>query len=80
MSPAVLIAPYDRQMTMLGNSGSNAPRALVGWSSVNRLTGQGRRIAIALAGLTALGESTFQGQISERTLLPCRVVEWGLGS
>jgi hypothetical protein len=63
-------------MTISGN----APRALVGWSSVNRLTGQGRRIAIALAGLTALGESTFQGQISERTLLPRRVDEWGLGS
>ncbi|HEY8722417.1 MAG TPA: hypothetical protein VIL92_01005 [Gaiellaceae bacterium] len=47
---------------------------------MNRLTGQGRRIAIALAGLTALGESTFQGQISERTLLPRRVDEWGLGS
>jgi len=47
---------------------------------VNRLTGQGRRIAIALAGLTALGESTFQGQISERTLLLRRVDEWGLGS
>jgi hypothetical protein len=58
----------------------DAPRALVGWCSVNRLTGQGRRIAIALAGPTALGESTFQDQISERTLLPRRVVEWGLGS
>jgi len=58
----------------------NAPSALVGWCSVNRLTGQGRWIAIALAGLTALGESTFQGQISERTLLLRRVDEWGLGS
>jgi hypothetical protein len=58
----------------------DAPRALVGWSSVNRLTGQGRWIAIAPAGLTALGERTSQGQNTEWTPLPRRVDEWGLGS
>jgi hypothetical protein len=67
-------------MTMFRASGSNAPEALVGWSSVNRLTGQGRWIAIALAGLTALGERTSQGQISERTSVLRRVDEWGLGT
>jgi hypothetical protein len=67
-------------MTIFRCSGSNAPEALVGWSSVNRLTGQGRWIAIALAGLTALGERTSQGQISERTPVLRRVDEWGLGS
>src|SRR4029077_8106446 len=41
----VLIAPYDlREMSVLGDSGSNALGALLGWSSVNRLTGRGRWI------------------------------------
>jgi hypothetical protein len=60
-------------------SGS-APRALVEWSSVNRLTDQGRWIAIAPAGLTALGERTSQGQNTEWTPPSRRVDEWGLGS
>jgi hypothetical protein len=79
---AVLIAPYDlREMTMLGDSGSNALGALLGWSSVNRLTGKGRWIAIgALAGLTALGERTSLGQVIERTPVLRRVDEWGRGS
>ena len=63
-------------MTILGST----PETLVGWCSVNRLTGQGRRIAIALAGLTALGERTVQSQISEWTPLLRRVDEWGLGT
>jgi hypothetical protein len=67
-------------MTMLGHSGPNVPEALVGWSSVNRLTGQGRRIAIALAGPTALGERNSLGQVSERTPVLRRVDEWGRGS
>ncbi len=79
---AVLIAPYDlREMAMLGDSGSNALGALLGWSSVNRFTGRGRWIAIALlAGLTALGERTSLGQIIERTPVLRRVDEWGRGS
>jgi hypothetical protein len=79
LGAAVLIAPYDlREMTMLGDSGSNALGALLGWSSVNRLTGRGRWIAIgALAGLTALGERTSLGQIIERTPVLRRVDEWG---
>jgi hypothetical protein len=73
---AVLIAAYDRRVTISGNT----PRPLVEWSSVNRLTGPGRRNAIALAGLIALGEQTFQVQISERTPALRRVDEWGPGS
>jgi hypothetical protein len=82
LGAAVLIAPYDlREMAMLGDSGSNALGALLGWSSVNRFTGRGRWIAIgALAGLTALGERTSLGQVIERTPVLRRVDEWGRGS
>ena len=47
---------------------------------MNRLTGSGRRNAIALAGLIALDEQAFQVQISERTPALRRVDEWGPGS
>jgi hypothetical protein len=83
LGAAVLIAPYDlREMAMLGDSGSNALGALLGWSSVNRFTGKRDRwLAIAaLAGLTALGERTSLGQIIERTPVLRRVDEWGRGS
>ena len=79
LGAAVLIAPYDlRELAMLGDSGSNALGALLGWSSVNRLPGRGRWIAIvALAGLTALGERTSLGRMIERTPLLRSVDEWG---
>jgi hypothetical protein len=79
LAAAVLIAPYDlREMAMLGDAGSNALGALLGWSSVNRFTGRGRWLAIgALAGLTALGELTSLGRIIERTPVLRRVDEWG---
>jgi Glycosyl transferase family 2 len=66
---AVLLLSYDlREMTMLGDAGSNALGALLGLNSVSRFTGRGRWIAIgALAGLTALGERTSLGRIIERT-------------
>ena len=76
---AVLLAPYDlREMAMLGDAGSNALGALLGWSSVNRFTGRGRYIAIgALAGLTLLGELTSLGRLIERTPVLRRIDEWG---
>jgi Glycosyl transferase family 2 len=67
--PAVLIAPYDlREMTMLGDAGSNALGAMLGLSSVDRFTGRGRKLAIAaLAGLNLLGETRSLGELIERT-------------
>jgi hypothetical protein len=66
---AVLLLSYDlREMTMLGDAGSNALGALLGLKSVSRLTGRGRWIAIgALAGLTLFGERTSLGRVIERT-------------
>ena len=66
---AVLLAPYDlREMTMLGDGGSNGLGAMLGLSSVNRFTGRGRWVAIgALAGLTLLGERRSLGELIERT-------------
>jgi hypothetical protein len=66
---AVLLVSYDlREMTMLGDAGSNALGALLGLKSVSRLTGRGRWIAIGvLAGLTILGERTSLGRLIERT-------------
>ena len=76
---AVLLLPYDlREKVMLGDAGSNALGALLGWSSVDRLTGRGRWIAIgALAGLTALGERTSLGRVIERTPVLRGVDDWG---
>ena len=76
---AVLLAPYDlREMTMLGDAGSNALGAMLGWSSVDRLTGRGRWIAVAaLAGLTAVGEVTSLGRIIERTPVLRILDAWG---
>jgi hypothetical protein len=66
---AVLLLPYDlREMTMLGDSGSNAFGLMLGLKSVERLTGLGRGVAIvALAGLTLLGERRSLGALIERT-------------
>ena len=69
--PAVMLAPYDlREMTMLGDSGSNALGALLGLGSVDRFTGRGRWLVIgALAGLNLLGERNSLGGAIEHTRL-----------
>jgi len=66
---AVLLAPYDlREMTMLGDAGSNALGAVVGYGSVTKLTARGRLLAAAaLAGLTIVGENRSLGELIERT-------------
>ena len=66
---AVLLAPYDlREMTMLGDAGSNALGAVLGYGSVATFTARGQRFAIAaLAGLTLIGELRSLGELIERT-------------
>jgi hypothetical protein len=66
---AVLLAPYDlREMGMLGDSGSNALGAMLGFGSVSKFTERQRWSAIAaLAGLTLLGERRSLGELIERT-------------
>jgi Glycosyl transferase family 2 len=66
---AVFLLPYDlREKVMLGDAGSNALGAMLGLSSVSRLTGKSRWLAIgALAGLTLLGERRSLGELIERT-------------
>ncbi|MCP9486356.1 MAG: glycosyltransferase [Gaiellaceae bacterium MAG52_C11] len=66
---AVLLAPYDlREMAMLGDSGSNALGAVLGFGSVERFSRRRRWSAIAaLAGLTLLGERRSLGTLIEET-------------
>ena len=65
---AVLLAPYDlREMTMLGDAGSNALGAVLGFGSVSNSRGRSQWIAIgALATATALGEVRSLGELIER--------------
>ncbi len=66
---AVLLAPYDlNEMAMLGDAGSNALGAVLGFSSVERLTGWRRWSAIgALSLLTVAGERSSLGALIEST-------------
>jgi len=76
---AVLIAPYDLgEMAMLGDGGSNALGALLGYESVGRVRGAARWTLIGgLATLTALGERQSLGAWIERNPLFSRVDAWG---
>ncbi len=67
--PAAVLLPCDlREMTMLGDAGSNVLGGLLGLSSVGWLTGRGRWIAIgALASLNLLGDTRSLGELIERT-------------
>ena len=69
LAVAVLLAPYDhREMTMLGDAGSNALGAVLGLGSVRRLTGPRRIGAIgALAALTLLADRRSLGTLIEST-------------
>jgi Glycosyl transferase family 2 len=76
---AVLLAPYDlREMTMLGDAGSNALGAVLGFNSVMRSRGRRQWLAIgALAALTALGEKRSLGELVERTPMLCELDAFG---
>ena len=67
--PAAVLLPCDcREVTMLGDAGSNVLGGLLGLRSVGRLTGRGRWIAIgALATLNLLGDTRSLGELIERT-------------
>jgi hypothetical protein len=76
---AVLIAPYDlREMAMLGDAGSNALGALLGYESVGRVRGAARWTLVGgLATLTVIGERRSLGELIERTPVFSAFDRWG---
>ena len=66
---AVLLAPYDlRERVMLGDAGSNALGALLGFKSVDRIRGWGRWAAVAgVVALNVAGERRSFDELIERT-------------
>jgi hypothetical protein len=66
---AVLLLPYDlRERVMLGDAGSNALGALLGFKSVDRFRGRGRFAAVAgVVAFNIVGERRSLGELIERT-------------
>jgi Glycosyl transferase family 2 len=66
---AVLLLPYDlRERVMLGDAGSNALGALLGFKSVDRFRGWRRWAAVAgVVALNVVGERRSLGELIERT-------------
>jgi Glycosyl transferase family 2 len=66
---AVLLLPYDlRERVMLGDAGSNAFGAMVGFKSVGRFHGWGRWATVAgVVALNLVGERCSLGELIERT-------------
>jgi hypothetical protein len=66
---AVLLLPYDlRERVMLGDAGSNAFGAMLGFKSVGRFHGRGRWAAVAgVVALNVIGERRSLGGLIERT-------------
>ena len=66
---AVLLLPYDlRERVMLGDAGSNALGAMLGFKSVGRFRGWGRWAAVAgVVALNVIGERRSFGDVIERT-------------
>ncbi len=66
---AVLLLPYDlRERVMLGDAGSNALGAMLGFKSVDRFRGWGRWAAVAgVVALNVIGERRSLGDLIERT-------------
>jgi hypothetical protein len=66
---AVLLLPYDlRERVMLGDGGSNALGAMLGFRSVGRFRGWGRWATVAgVVALNILGERRSLGELIERT-------------
>jgi Glycosyl transferase family 2 len=66
---AVLLLPYDlRERVMLGDAGSNAFGAMLGFKSVDRFHGWGRWAIVAgVVALNIAGERRSLGELIERT-------------
>ena len=76
---AVLLLPYDlRERVMLGDAGSNALGAMVGFKSVDRFRGWGRWAAVAgVVAFNLVGERRSLGELIERTPVLSEVDQLG---